>query len=118
MYVCGLVIPVPAEKMDAYRAWAENGARIFKSCGCLEIVESWEDCVPEGKRTDFRRAVDANEGEKIVFAWQIWPDKESLDRAEERTHADNALDVSGEIPFDPGRMILGCFAPIATMGRA
>jgi hypothetical protein len=32
-------------------------------------------------------------------------------------HEDNALDVSGEIPFDPSRMILGCFKPISTMGR-
>jgi uncharacterized protein YbaA (DUF1428 family) len=117
MYVCGLVIPVPEDKLAAYRAWAENGARIFKSYGCLEIVECWEDYVPDGKHTDFRRAVDAKEGEKIVFTWQIWPDKESLDAAEEHMHADNALDVSGEIPFDAGRMILGCFAPIATMGR-
>lgn len=117
MYVAGLVIPVPADKMEAYRAWAENGARIFKRYGCLEIVESWEDFVPEGKHTDFRRAVAAKEGEKIVFTWQIWPDKESLDRAEERMHAEGALDFDGEIPFDATRMILGCFAPISTMGR-
>ena len=117
MYVCGLVIPVPAEKMEAYRAWAENGARIFKSYGCLEIVETWEDYVPDGKRTDFRRAVAAKEGEKIVFTWQIWPDKESLDQAEARMHEDGALDVSGEIPFDARRMILGCFQPLSTMGR-
>ena len=117
MYVCGLVIPVPADRIDAYRRWAENGARIFKSYGCIEIVESWEDHVPDGKHTDFRRAVAAKEGEKIVFCWQIWPDKESLDAAEARMHADNALDVSGEIPFDAGRMILGCFTPISVMGR-
>jgi uncharacterized protein YbaA (DUF1428 family) len=117
MYVCGLVIPVPAEKMEAYRGWAENGARIFKSYGCLEIVESWEDYVPNGTQTDFRRAVEAKEGEKIVFTWQIWADKESLDKAEARMHEDNALDVSGEIPFDAARMILGCFKPISTMGR-
>ena len=118
MYVAGLVIPVPADRIDAYRRWAENGARIFKSYGCLEIVESWEDNVPTGKRTDFRRAVDAQPGEKIVFAWQIWPDKESLDAAEERMHADGVLDTAGEPPFDAGRLILGCFTPIATMGRS
>ena len=117
MYVCGLVIPVPAENMEAYRLWAENGARIFKSYGCLEIVESWEDFVPEGRNTDFRRAVAAKEGEKIVFTWQIWPDKESLDAAEARMHEDGALDATGEIPFDAGRMILGCFKPLSTMGR-
>ena len=117
MYVCGLVIPVPAEKMEAYRRWAETSAAFFKEYGCLEIVESWEDYVPDGKQTDFRRAVAARAGEKIVFTWQIWPDKESLDAAETRMHEDNALDVSGEIPFDASRMILGCFTPISTMGR-
>ncbi len=117
MYVAGIVIPVPADKIEAYRQWAENGARIFRDYGCLEIVESWEDFVPDGKHTDFRRAVDARPGEKIVFTWQVWPDKESLEAAEARMHADGVLEVSGEIPFDPRRLIHGCFKPISTMGR-
>ncbi|MHA6766640.1 DUF1428 domain-containing protein [Sphingobium ummariense] len=117
MYVAGLVIPVPEEKMDAYRAWAERGADIFLRYGCLEVVESWEDFVPEGKETDFRRAVAAKPGEKIVFAWQVWPDKQSLEAAEARMHEDGVLDVMGEIPFDARRLILGCFAPICVAGR-
>jgi uncharacterized protein YbaA (DUF1428 family) len=117
MYVCGLVIPVPEEKMDAYRAWAENGARIFKAHGCLEIVESWEDFVPAGTQTDFRRAVAAKPGEKIVFTWQVWPDKESLQAAEAEMHGDGSLDGSGEPPFDASRLILGCFQPVFAMGR-
>lgn len=118
MYVCGLVIPVPADRIEAYRRWAENGARIFRDYGCLEIVESWEDYVPDGKATDFRRAVAAKPGEKIVFSWQVWPDKATLDAAEARMHADGILDSAGAPPFDAGRMILGCFSPLATMGRA
>ena len=118
MYVAGFVIPVPEEKMEAYRKWAENGAAIFKAYGCIEIVESWEDSVPSGKQTDFRRAVDAKEGEKIVFTWQVWPDKATLDSAEEKMHADGVLEVTGEIPFDARRLILGCFKPLYTMGRA
>jgi len=27
------------------------------------------------------------------------------------------LEFSGEIPFDPKRLILGCFKPLYTMGR-
>ena len=37
MYIAVLVIPVPEEKMDAYREWAEKGAAIFKKYGCIEI---------------------------------------------------------------------------------
>lgn len=117
MYIAGFVIPVPEENMEAYRRWAERGAAIFKEYGCIEIVESWEDNVPNGQVTDFRRAVAAKEGEKIVFTWQIWPDKATLESAEAKMHEDNALDVSGEIPFDPKRLILGCFQPIHMMGR-
>ena len=117
MYIAGVVIPVPEENMEAYRKWAENGAKIFKNYGCIEIVESWEDNVPDGKQTDFRRAVSAKAGEKIVFSWWIWPDKASFYAAETKMHEDNALEVSGEIPFDNKRLIYGCFGPINTMGR-
>ena len=117
MYVAGLVIPVPEAKMEAYRKWAENGAAFFKEYGCLEIVECWEDYVPDGKQTDFRRAVAAKPGEKIVFSWQIWPDKASFYTAEAKMHQDERLDTSGEPPFDAKRLILGCFEPIYSMGR-
>jgi uncharacterized protein YbaA (DUF1428 family) len=117
MYVAGLVIPVPEDKLEAYRQWAENGAKFFKEYGCLEIVECWEDNVPEGKQTDFRRAVAAKPGEKIVFTWQIWPNKECFSEAEEKMHLDPRMDNSGEPPFDAKRLILGCFAPIVSMGR-
>ena len=117
MYICGLVIPVPEGNQQAYRDWAANSAAIFQSYGCIEIVEAWEDFVPEGKNTDFRKAVAARPGEKIVFVWQIWPSKEALDAAEERMHADGVLDSAGEPPFDASRMILGCFAPISVTGR-
>jgi len=117
MYIAGYVIPVPEGKMEAYRRWAENSAAIFGRYRCLEIVECWEDYVPEGEHTDFRKAVAAKEGEKIVFTWQIWPDKESLDAAEERMHADGVLDVADDIPFDARRLIVGCFTPLHVMGR-
>jgi uncharacterized protein YbaA (DUF1428 family) len=117
MYIAGFVIPVPEEKMEAYRKWAENGAKLFKEYGCIEIVESWEDNVPDGKQTDFRRAVDAKAGEKIVFSWQIWPDKPSLDAVEAKMREDKRFEISGEIPFDARRLIYGCFQPIHTMGR-
>ncbi len=109
MYICALVIPVPEAKADAYRAWAGRGAAIFKAHGCLSVTEAWEDFVPDGSVTDFRKAVAAEPGEKIVISWQVWPDKATLDAAEEAMHADGSLEVEGEVPFDARRLILGCF---------
>ena len=117
MYVAGLVIPVPHDRMDAYRRWAETSAEIFMRYGCIEVVESWEDNVPTGKQTDFRRAVAAKEGERIVFSWQVWPDRQSLDAAEARMHADGVLDSADPPPFDASRLILGCFQPLHVAGR-
>jgi uncharacterized protein YbaA (DUF1428 family) len=117
VYVAGLVIPVPEDGMDAYKTWAENSAAFFREYGCLEIVECWEDFVPDGKLTDFRRAVAAQPGEKIVFTWQIWPDRDSFNAAEERMHRDPRMDEAGEPPFDAKRLIMGCFQPLFAMGR-
>lgn len=117
MYVCGLIIPVPESGMGAYRRWAESSARFFEEYGCLEIVECWEDFVPDGKQTDFRKAVAAKEDEKIVFTWQVWVDKASFQAAEHWMHEDPRMDSAGDPPFDASRLILGCFQPIATMGR-
>ena len=118
MYVCGLVIPVPENRKEAYRRWADNGAAFVREYGCLEIVECWEDYVPTGQQTDFRRAVAAQAGEKIVFTWQVWPDKAQFEAAEARMHEDSRMDAAGEPPFDAKRLILGCFEPILTTGRA
>ena len=117
MYIAGFVIPVPRDKKAEYRNWARNGAQIFKEYGCLEIVESWEDNVPDGEQTDFRRAVDARPGEEIVFSWQVWPDKSTVESAEAKMRQDPRFEVSGEIPFDPKRLIYGCFRPISVFGR-
>ncbi len=117
MYIAGLVIPVPQANRDAYRRWAETSAAIFKRYGCIETVDAWEDNVPTGKHTDFRRAVAAEPGEQIVFAWQIWPSKEVLEEAEKQMHADGVLDSAGAPPFDARRLIVGCFSPLLAMGR-
>lgn len=117
MYVTCFIIPVPRDKLDAYREWARMSAEVLKDFGCIEIVEAVGDQIPLGKQTDFRRAVDARDDETIVLAWKIWPDKASLEEGEARLHESGRLDVPGEPPFDAKRLIVGCFEPIFTFGR-
>ncbi|MBY6055573.1 DUF1428 domain-containing protein [Leisingera daeponensis] len=117
MYVAGFVIPVPAGNLEAYKAWAEASAALFREYGCLEIVDSWEDNVPDGQQTDFRRAVAARPNERIVFSWQIWPSKEDMEAAEARIAKDTRFDIPVEIPFDHRRLILGAFTPVHILGR-
>ena len=115
--VSGILTAVYMGRSEIRDFLIANGAVLFAEYGCIEIVESWEDNVPIGQQTDFRRAVDAQDGEKIVFSWQVWPDKASFHAAEDKMHEDGVLDRSGEPPFDAKRLIAGCFAPVFTMGR-
>jgi uncharacterized protein YbaA (DUF1428 family) len=66
---------------------------------------------------ELRRAVDAKDAEKIVFTWQVWPDKATLEAAELRVQTDSRFDISGEIPFDAKRLIYGCFTPATDSNR-
>ncbi|STJ12929.1 RNA signal recognition particle 4.5S RNA [Escherichia coli] len=47
---------------------AAKAAPLFKEFGALRIVECWASDVPDGKVTDFRMAVKAEENEEVVFS--------------------------------------------------
>lgn len=109
-YIDGFVIPVPTGKKDAYRAMAAKGAPIFLKHGALRLVECWGDDVPDGEVTDFRRAVQSEAGENVVFAWIVWPSKAIRDAGMAKVMADPDLDMGEDgMPFDPKRMIYGGF---------
>ena len=115
-YIDGFVIPVPPGKKEAYREMAAAAAPIFQEYGALQVVEAWEDDVPDGTVTDFRRAVQARQGESIVFSWIVWPSREARDEGNKRVMADPRLQPTGEMPFDTKRMIVGGFKPIVQTG--
>ena len=111
-YVDGYLLPVPEGKKDAYRAMAQDAAARFKGYGAVRVVEAWGDDVPEGKVTDYQRAVKAEEGENIVYSYVEWPDKQTRDKGWERMMADPDMQPDGEMPFDGRRMFWGGFRPI------
>ncbi|MDT9599026.1 DUF1428 domain-containing protein [Sphingosinicella rhizophila] len=112
-YVDGFVIPVPDRNKEAYRDMALKAAPIFKEHGAQHFVECWGDDVPDGKITDFRRAVKAEGGENVVFSWVTYPSREVRDEANRKIMADERLNMDGEsTPFDMQRMIYGGFAPL------
>ncbi len=116
-YIDGFVIPVPAGKKEIYRNMAAKAAPIFQEHGALEIVEAWEDDVPDGKVTDFRRAVQAQDGESIVFSWIIWPSRAARDEGNQKVMADPRIQCSfSAMPFDAQRMVVGGFKPIVQTG--
>ena len=115
-YMDGFVIPVPGPKKDAYLAASRRMNELLVEFGATRIVEAWEDDVPDGKVTDFRRAVQAKEDEVVVFSWIEYPSKEVRDAANERIMSDPRMTAMGAtMPFDGRRMIFGGFAPVGEL---
>jgi uncharacterized protein YbaA (DUF1428 family) len=118
-YVDGFVAPVMPEKREAYLAMARKAAAKFEECGASRIVEAWGDDVKDGKVTDYRRAVQAQEGENVVFSWIEWPDKAARDSAWPRIMADPDMQPDHDnMPFDARRMFWGGFEIILDKAAA
>lgn len=113
MHVMGAVLAVPEGKKTEYLEMARWMGEMFREFGAIEVAENWEDDVKDGEQTDLRKAVKAEDGEKIVFSWIVWPDKKTCDAAHENMMQDERMQqMPAEMPFDGSRMIFGSFENI------
>ncbi len=115
-YISGFIAPVPVENKDVYREMNERHAAIFREYGALRFVQAWGDDVPEGKVTDFRRAVKAEPNEAVVFAFIEWPSTQASDEAWEKLMKDERMQP-GEAPFDGKRLFWGGFEVVIDTAR-
>ena len=112
-YTDGYILPVPADKKDAYAEMARKMAGKFRDMGALRVVEAWGDDIPDGKVTDYKRAVKAEDGENVVYSYVEWPDKETRDAAWTKMMSDPEMQSPpSDMPFDGKRMFWGGFKPI------
>ena len=118
-YVQGFVVPVHGDRQEDYRKMAEDAWVVFKDHGALRVVEAWNDDVPEGEHTDFRRAVKAEAGEQVVFSFVEWPSREVCDAAARRMMDDDRMKAyeGRSMPFDGKRLIHGGFSRVVSLER-
>ena len=67
-YIDGFVIAVPTANREKFIGHASTFDAIFLEFGATRVLECWGDDVPEGKLTDFHRAVQAKQDETVVRA--------------------------------------------------
>jgi uncharacterized protein YbaA (DUF1428 family) len=116
-YFDGFIAPVPEANKDAYRKHASKFAPLVQEFGVGRMVEAWDSDIPEGKVTDFRKAVDAKPDEKVVFSWFEYPSKQKRDAASEKFMNDPRMkEIGANMPFDGKRMIYGGFDAIVEQG--
>jgi uncharacterized protein YbaA (DUF1428 family) len=116
-YVEGFIVAVPTANREAYRKHAADAAPLFQDFGVTRMVEAWDSDIPEGKVTDFRKAVQAKEDEAVVFSWFEYPSKAVRDAAYEKIMSDPRMEEMGaNMPFDGQRMIMAGFDPFVDEG--
>jgi len=117
-YIAGFLVAVPAENKNAYFDLARNAAPLFEEFGARRMVEAWGDEVPEGKVTDYQRAVDLKPGEVVVYSWHEYASGADAATANEKMMSDPRMEAYGEqMPFDGQRMVYGGFEVILEEGE-
>lgn len=113
-YIDGTVMPVPADKREAYTAASKKMAELFQEYGAISVVDAWGDNLPEGKVNDFHTAILRKPDEAVVFSWINWKDKAARDAGWEKIMADLRMQEFGpaSVGADMGRMIYGSFTPL------
>jgi uncharacterized protein YbaA (DUF1428 family) len=110
-YVDGFVLPVPKDKLEAYRQFSERAGKVWRELGAFAYVECVGDDVPPGKLTSFPQAVKLEANETVVFAWIVYSSRAERDRINAAVMKDPR--ISGvdpqSLPFDGKRMVWGGF---------
>jgi len=122
-YVDGFVIAVPTANKQRFIQHANSIDGVFIELGATRVIECWGDDVPDGKQTDFRRAVQAKEDESVAFSWVEWPDKATRDTAmgkmQELMKTEPRMNPEkNPMPFDGMRMIFGGFTPVVHLDQS
>jgi uncharacterized protein YbaA (DUF1428 family) len=116
-YIEGFVTAVPVANKDRYIAHAREAAAMVRAFGVTRFVETWADDVPRGTLNDLWGAVQAKDGEAVLFSWFEYPDRATRDAVNTKMMADSRMeDMARDMPFDGSRMIYGGFDSVSDVG--
>jgi uncharacterized protein YbaA (DUF1428 family) len=118
-YIDGFVVPVPKDKVDAYRRLSELAGKVWREHGALEYKECLADDVKTGVHTSFPQSVKLEADETVVFAWIVYESRAERDRINALVMEDERLKTMMEggkdEPFDYKRMAYGGFRAIVDL---
>lgn len=119
-YVDGFLIVVPADKLDAYRAMAEEGRDVWMKHGALDYKECvGDDLTPQMDGMDgmetlsFPTLTKLAADERLIFAFIVFKSREHRDEVNAKVMSDPAMspEVMKEkpMPFEMKRFSYGGF---------
>ncbi len=114
-YVDGFVVPVPKNKLKAYRAMAQKASKVWRDHGALQYAECVADDVKPGKHTSFPQSVKLKSTETVVFAYIVYKSRAHRDQVNKKVMSDPRIQKMCDpkkMPFDGKRMFWGGFKVI------
>ena len=110
-YVDGYVLPVPKDKIQAYRRLAKQAGTIWREHGALEYRECVGDDLEIDGMLSFPQGIQTKPEETVIFAWIVFRSKAHRDRVNAKVMQDPRLaNMNPEsMPFDHKRMLYGGF---------
>ena len=117
-YVDGFVVPVPKNKIAAYRSMARKAGRIWREHGALQFTECVADDVKPGKLTSFPQSVKLKPNETVMFSWIVFKSRAQRDRVNAKVMNDPRLAKMMDpkaMPFDARRMFWGGFKTLVEL---
>ena len=117
MYFQSVMIPVKTGNKPEFLDMAAKMSSIFAEHGATRSVECWGEDLMDGKVTDFRRAVQAKDGETVIVGWIEWPDKPTRDRGMAALMQDQRMRATPPAWNGP-LAIFGGFTPIHDTAHA
>ncbi len=111
-YVDGFVIPVPKNKITAYKKMAKLGCKTWMKHGALAYFECVADDnkVPAG--LNFPQLAKVKKNETIIFAFIVFKSKAHRKQVNAKVHKEFS-DMPGlenfSMPFDVSKMAYGGF---------
>ncbi len=111
-YVDGFVLPVPKNKLQAYRRMSSKAGKVWREYGAIEYLECvGDDLNVKGMKT-FPRQIKPKPGETVVFSWILFKSRAHRDRVNAKVMKDPRLATmmdAKSMPFDAKRMVYGGF---------
>jgi uncharacterized protein YbaA (DUF1428 family) len=110
-YVDGYVLPVPKDKVAAYRRLASKAGKIWIEHGALEYRECVGDDLDIKGVLPFTRLAKAKPEETVIFAWVVYKSRADRDRVNAKVMSDPRIAGMGTdaVPFNSKRMAFGGF---------
>ncbi|MGB3814060.1 MAG: DUF1428 domain-containing protein [Shinella sp.] len=127
-YIDGYLIPIATDKLDAYKAFSEKIASVYREYGAIRIVdclldpgdddgkqfhadEARDALADAGPLRDFIAAADAGPGETVILSWTEWPSKAARDAGLKKALSDPRVQPKPdeEMLFEGRRLVAGGF---------